>query len=147
MPAICALNPTTQARVKCATVESGGHYSIAGLPAGTYAVSFAVDWVEEGLDLHPDGYVRRYWQEVPSFGEATLLAGTGERFSTKSTPSDQRRRSLPELRSPERVPAAALLRRNLLCRQRHRSDDDAASGEPTPGPWHGAHGARRAFAT
>ncbi len=76
-PAVCALNPTTQARVKCATVESGGDYSIAGLPAGTYAVSFAVDWVEEGLDLHPDGYVRRYWQEVPSFGEATLLAGTG----------------------------------------------------------------------
>ncbi len=74
-PAICALNPTTQERVKCATVESGGQYSIAGLPAGTYAVSFAVDWVEEGLDLHPDGYVRRYWQEVPSFDEATLLAG------------------------------------------------------------------------
>jgi hypothetical protein len=46
------------------------------LPAGTYAVSFAVDWVEEGLDLHPDGYVRRYWNEVPSFGESTLLAGT-----------------------------------------------------------------------
>jgi hypothetical protein len=76
VPAICALDPATQARVKCATVESGGHYSIAGLPAGTYAVSFAVDWVAEGLDLHPDGYVRRYWQEVPSFDEATLLAGT-----------------------------------------------------------------------
>jgi hypothetical protein len=76
VPAICALNPATQARVKCATVGPGGQYSIAGLPAGTYAVSFAVDWVQEGLDLHPDGYVRRYWQEVPSFGEATLLAGT-----------------------------------------------------------------------
>ena len=76
VPAICALNPTTQARVKCAAVESGGHYSIAGLPAGTYAVSFAIDGVEEGLDLHPDGYVRRYWKEVPNFGEATLLAGT-----------------------------------------------------------------------
>jgi hypothetical protein len=76
VPAICALNPTTQARVKCATVESGGKYSIAGLPAGTYAVSFAEDWVEDGLDLHPDGYVRRYWEEVPSFGESTLLAGT-----------------------------------------------------------------------
>lgn len=76
VPAICALNPTTQARVKCATAESGGNYSITGLPAGAYAVSFAVDRVEEGLDLHPDGYVRRYWQEVPSFGEATLLAGT-----------------------------------------------------------------------
>jgi hypothetical protein len=75
VPAVCALNPATQARVKCAPPESGGQYSIAGLPAGTYAVSFAVDWVEEGLDLHPDGYVRRYWNEVPSFGEATLLAG------------------------------------------------------------------------
>ncbi len=77
VPAICALNPATQERVKCASVGSGGHYSIAGLPAaGTYAVSFAVDWISEGLDLHPDGYVRRYWQEVPTFGEATLLAGT-----------------------------------------------------------------------
>jgi carboxypeptidase family protein len=73
--AICALNPTTQARIKCAPVESGGRYSIAGLPAGTYAVSFAVDEVEEGLDLHPDGYVRRYWKEAPAFGEAALLAG------------------------------------------------------------------------
>lgn len=75
-PAVCALNPTTEARIKCATVESGGQYSIVGVPPGTYVVSFALDWVAEGLDLHPDGYVRRYWQEVPSFGEATLLAGT-----------------------------------------------------------------------
>ena len=76
-PAICALNSATQARVKCATVESGGNYSIAGLPAGgLYAVAFALDWVEEGFDLHPDGYVRRYWKEVPSFDEATLLAGS-----------------------------------------------------------------------
>jgi hypothetical protein len=76
VPAICALNPATEARVKCASVEPGGQYSIAGLPAGTYAVSFAVDWVEEGLDLHPDGYVRRYWEEVSSFNETTLLAGS-----------------------------------------------------------------------
>ena len=75
-PAVCALDPATQARVKCATVESGGHYSIAGLPAGAYAVSFAVDTVEGGLDLYPDGYVRRYWEEVPTFEEATPLAGT-----------------------------------------------------------------------
>lgn len=76
-PAICALNSVTQARVKCTTVESDGQYSIAGLPAGgLYAVAFALDWVEEGLDLHPDGYVRRYWKEVPSFDEATLLAGS-----------------------------------------------------------------------
>jgi hypothetical protein len=76
VPAICALNTSTQARIKCASVETGGHYLIAGLPAGTYAVSFALDGVEEGLDLNPDGYVRRYWNEVPTFSEATLLAGT-----------------------------------------------------------------------
>lgn len=76
VPAICALNPTTQERVKCGWVESAGRYSILGLPAGTYAVSFALDVVSEGLDLHPDGYVRRYWKEVPTFGEATLLSGT-----------------------------------------------------------------------
>src|SRR6185295_18995025 len=43
---------------------------------GTYAISFALDWVEEGLDLHPDGYMRRYWKEAPSFNEATLLFGS-----------------------------------------------------------------------
>lgn len=76
-PIICALNPATQARVKCAfPAEPGGQYAIPGLPAGGYVVSFAVDNVEEGLDLHPDGYVRRYWQEVPSFNEATTLVGT-----------------------------------------------------------------------
>lgn len=72
----CALNSSTEARVKCAPVETGGQYSIPGLPPGTYAVAFSLDWVEEGLDLHPDGFVRRYWQEVPSFGEATLLSGS-----------------------------------------------------------------------
>jgi Carboxypeptidase regulatory-like domain len=76
VPSVCALNPTTQQRIKCGWVDSAGQYSIPGLPAGTYAVSFALDVVSEGLDLHPDGYVRRYWKEVPAFGEATLLAGT-----------------------------------------------------------------------
>jgi Carboxypeptidase regulatory-like domain len=76
VPSVCALNSATEARVKCASVESGGQYSIPGLPPGTYAVAFALDWVEEGLDLHPDGYVRRYWQEVPGFDEATLLSGS-----------------------------------------------------------------------
>lgn len=73
---VCALDSATEARVKCAGVESGGQYSIPGLPAGTYAVAFALDSVEDGLDLHPDGYVRRYWEEVPSFDEATLLSGS-----------------------------------------------------------------------
>ena len=150
VPAICALNPTTQARVKCATPESGGHYSIAGLPAGTYAVSFAEDWVEEGLDLHPDGYVRRYWNEVPSFGESTLLAGTCRNdFRRNRRRSDQRRRSLPELRSPKRVPAAshppaipplpaaASLQTTTLPQPRPPIP---------PSPRYGGHGARRAFA-
>jgi hypothetical protein len=76
-PAVCALNPTTEARVKCASPDGDGHYVIGGLPAGTYAVAFALDWVEEGMVLHPDGFVRRYWDEVPSIEEATLLTGTG----------------------------------------------------------------------
>jgi hypothetical protein len=78
VPSVCALNSVTEARIKCASVGSGGQYSIPGLPTGvTYAVAFALDWVEEGLDLHPDGYVRRYWKEAPSFEEAMLLASTG----------------------------------------------------------------------
>lgn len=74
--AVCALDSATEARIKCALVGSDGHYVIGGLPAGTYVVSFSLDWVEEEMDLHPDGYVRRYWQEVPSFGEATLVGGS-----------------------------------------------------------------------
>ncbi len=92
-PAVCALDQTTQERVKCASVGTGGHYSIAGLPAGTYAVSFAVDWIDDGFDLHPDGYVRRYWNEVPAFGESTLLFGTAgavlEEIDAVLTPGDE----------------------------------------------------------
>jgi hypothetical protein len=76
VPSVCALNSATEARIKCASAEAGGQYSIPGLPPGTYAVAFALDWVEEGLDLHPDGYVRRYWQEVPAFDEAALLSAS-----------------------------------------------------------------------
>ena len=150
VPAICALNPTTQARVKCATPESGGKYSIAGLPAGTYAVSFAVDWVEEGLDLHPDGYVRRYWNEVPTFGEATLLTGTaGVVFDEIDAVLTKGEEVFPNCEVPSACPpppssgetssagAASLRRRRCLRRGR----------PPRPSPRYGGRGARKAFAT
>jgi hypothetical protein len=70
---VCAVEPVTEARVKCAESKPGGTYSIAGLPLGTYVTTFAVDVLEEGLDLHPDGYVRRYWAEKPTFAEANPL--------------------------------------------------------------------------
>jgi hypothetical protein len=74
----CALEAVTEAKVKCAEVGPGGHYSLAGLPPGrSYAFGFAIDGVEEGLDLHPDGYVRQYWDLVPTFAEAALFAGSG----------------------------------------------------------------------
>jgi hypothetical protein len=70
---VCALEPVTERRVLCDWIEEDGHYAIAGLPPGDYVVAFATDTIEEGYDLHPDGYLKRYWDEVPSFDEANLV--------------------------------------------------------------------------
>jgi hypothetical protein len=67
---VCALDPATEARVGCIWVEEDGHYELAGLPPGEYVVAFALDRVEDGYDF-PDGFVRRFWDEVQNFGEAT----------------------------------------------------------------------------
>ena len=55
-----------------------GDYVLPGLPGGAYVISFAEDELIDGQDLHPDDYVRQYWEGVPEFGEARLmLAGAG----------------------------------------------------------------------
>jgi hypothetical protein len=74
---ICALDPVTEAVVNCdgAFGPEGGNYSIAGLPLGQYVVAFAVDREEDGVVLHPDGYVRQYYDGKPTFGEASLVGG------------------------------------------------------------------------
>jgi hypothetical protein len=75
---VCAYAPVTEVAIGCTPVNpSTGDYSILGLPGGEYVVGFSVDTIEEGLDLHPDGYLRRYWDEVPDFAEATRL-GVGD---------------------------------------------------------------------
>lgn len=76
-PNICALDAATEQRIKCTWIESGGRYKLPGLPPGErFVISFAVDTVEEGF-AHPDGYVRQYWNHVPTWGEATPLNGAG----------------------------------------------------------------------
>jgi len=66
----CALDPTTEVRVQCTPIEAG-HYVLPGLPLGTYVVAFALDYSHEGELGTPDGFVRRYWDEVQNFSEAT----------------------------------------------------------------------------
>jgi hypothetical protein len=66
----CALDPATEARVRCAPIEADGHYVLTGLPLTTYVVAFALDYSYEGEPVIPDGYVRRYWHEVQNFSEA-----------------------------------------------------------------------------
>jgi hypothetical protein len=73
---VCALEPGSERRVLCTSLEPDGHYVLAGLPVGSYVVSFGLDSIEEGFDLHPDGYVRRYWDEAASFGEATPVGSS-----------------------------------------------------------------------
>ena len=58
------------ARVGCTWPQPDGHYALAGLPVGDYVIAFALDRIEDGVAF-PDGYVRRFWDEVQNFGEAT----------------------------------------------------------------------------
>lgn len=76
-PLVCALDATTEERIKCTAVGLGGQYKLPGLPPlRHFGIGFAVDRVEEGLDL-PDGYVRQYWDHVPTWAEAAHIAGSG----------------------------------------------------------------------
>jgi hypothetical protein len=72
---VCALNPGTEAIAGCDESAEDGTYSIAGLPPAPYVVSFAVDFEEDGLVLHPDGYVRQYYDHRATFAEASSVAG------------------------------------------------------------------------
>lgn len=71
----CALTPDTEVPAGCDESAEDGSYSIAGLPLGSYVVSFAVDFEEDGFVLHPDGYVRQYYDGKATFAEAELVGG------------------------------------------------------------------------
>jgi len=74
---VCALQAGTEAAKGCVFSREDGRYSIAGLPPDSYVVSFAVDLEEDGLVLHPDGYVRQYYSGKPTFAEATPFVDLG----------------------------------------------------------------------
>lgn len=79
----CALDPVTEAQVGCSLSEPNevfsepneDRYSIAGLPLGSYVVGFSIDRKEDGLVLHPDEYVRQYYNDKPTFAEASSVGG------------------------------------------------------------------------
>lgn len=76
---ICALEPVTARRLKCFVGKPDGTYVLAGVPAGTFILSFSKDRKEEGVDVNPDGYVRQFWTGAAHFDEATPItaaAGT-----------------------------------------------------------------------
>jgi hypothetical protein len=71
-PTACALEAFTEERIKCVPVGAGGEYAIAGLPSNGYVLSFGEDTKEDGVDLDPDGYVRQYYDDKPTFEEGLL---------------------------------------------------------------------------
>jgi hypothetical protein len=75
--AACALQAGTEEVKGCAPSREDGTYSIAGLPPGSYVVSFAVDIEEDGVVLHPDGFVRQYYNVKPTFAAADRLTSPG----------------------------------------------------------------------
>jgi hypothetical protein len=73
----CALDADSEAIVDCTGLEMDGTYWLPGLPFGDYRISFAVDVEEDGQILHPDGFVRQYYNGKPTFAEADVLASAG----------------------------------------------------------------------
>jgi hypothetical protein len=73
---VCALDAATEAIAMCRSSREDGTYSLPGLPLGSYVVSFAVDRMVEGIVLHPDGYVRQFYDDKPTFAEADPVGGS-----------------------------------------------------------------------
>lgn len=155
---ICALDPITEAVVNCdgAFGPEGGDYSIAGLPLGQYVVAFAVDVIEDGVVIHPDGYVRQYFDGKPTFGEATLVGGGpgvysgidaqlvegDEVFPSRRPPTI----SLPSLSYPPIAQAPRPRLKPKQCRkgfQRKRVKGAVRCVRRHPRHRHHAHGTRR----
>jgi hypothetical protein len=75
---ICAVEIETGERIKCTSPGPGGAWSIPGItPGQLFTISFAVDSLEEGHDINPDGYVRQYWDGVTELDQATAIGGSG----------------------------------------------------------------------
>jgi hypothetical protein len=114
-PRICALNATSEAIVQCTGVEMDGTYWMPGLPFGSYVVSFAVDVEEEpGLILHPDGFVRQYYNGKPTFAAADRLTSAGP---TEFTGIDAQLVRGPEVFPDKRPPALPPVLVTLVERQ------------------------------
>jgi hypothetical protein len=76
-PRICAHDASSEEIVQCTGLETDGSYWMPGLPFGSYRVSFAIDVEEEpGLILRPDGFVRQYYKDKPTFGAADVLSSS-----------------------------------------------------------------------
>jgi hypothetical protein len=110
---ICAWRPSTETRVACAGSEPGGAYSIAGLPLGSYVVGFAVDSKEDGVVLHPDGYVRQYYDHKATFAAADLVGGP---VSAVYTGIDAALTQGPEVWPEEAVPIVPPIGRPVVRR-------------------------------
>jgi hypothetical protein len=71
---VCALAPGSEAEVGCAVSGADGRYAIRNLHAGSYVVGFSVQRSEGGVPVEPeDGFVRQYYEDKPSFADATVL--------------------------------------------------------------------------
>jgi len=74
---VCALAPGSQAELRCALSGTEGHYAIRGLHAGSYVVAFSVTRSEGGAPIEPeDGFVRQYYEDKPTFADATVLSAS-----------------------------------------------------------------------
>lgn len=74
----CALDPASEAAIRCATSEADGKYRISLLHPQSYVVGFSVTGEEGGMPMssQEDGYVRQYFEDEPSFAAADPINAT-----------------------------------------------------------------------
>lgn len=122
---ICALDPGSEAIVQCTFPELDGLYRIAGLPFGSYKVSFGVDVEDEpGLVLRPDGFVPQYYDGKPNFAAADVLTGAVPTvfagIDARLEPGDDpvKPQPVPTLAQPSWQPPPAFRKPPLRCKKK-----------------------------
>jgi len=74
---VCALPSGFEIELRCVISGAEGLYAIRGLRTGSYVVAFSVTRSKRGVPIEPeDGFVRQYYEDQPSFAEATVLSAT-----------------------------------------------------------------------
>jgi Carboxypeptidase regulatory-like domain len=90
---VCAFESISEEGA-CVLTATGGQYTIAGLPSGSYEVVFAPNFEEEEL---PGTYITQYYNDKPTFATANLVPVTAPGGTTSGIDAALAKRPLPKV--------------------------------------------------